>query len=170
MTAPIPTRASAHRLFLLRHADAVGWAANGDRERPLSAHGRDQAHEAGTQVRQLRPAMVWTSPARRARETAEQLGSGHTPELQEGLYHATADSMLGMLRALPEKVESILLVAHAPGIPDLAWELASKDSDGELRRLLERGFPTCTLVGLEFTGRWSELSTARLRLVRRSSI
>jgi probable phosphoglycerate mutase len=84
----------AHRLYLLRHGQTE-WSANGRHtgrtDIPLTPTGEDQARVAGAKLRALRdgPALVLSSPRRRALRTAELAGlnvSETTEELAEWDY------------------------------------------------------------------------------------
>ena len=81
----------------------------------------------------MRPQLVLCSDARRARETLEGVVPGlDTPEVrfEDGLYAASAESLLERLRSLPDDIEEVLLVGHNPGLRDVLLLLAEP---GELR-------------------------------------
>ena len=66
-------------LVLVRHGQTDDNAAGlilGHRDPPLSDHGRDQARRLAASLRETEVAAVWTSPLRRARETAEIVAAG----------------------------------------------------------------------------------------------
>lgn len=159
---------TAHRLLLLRHAEA-GFGGS-DKDRPLSPRGRSQAEDVGQTIRLLRPSRVWCSPTKRTLETAELLAIGLPLEIKEDLYHGHADGMIASLAALEESDESVLLVAHAPGVPDVVHELAAKDSDADAMRTLSMGFPACTLAVIAFDGEWTDVPLGRVILARRSPL
>jgi broad specificity phosphatase PhoE len=84
----------AHQLYLLRHGQTE-WSANGRHtgrtDIPLTPAGEDQARVAGAKLRALRdgPALVLSSPRRRALRTAELAGlnvSETTEQLAEWDY------------------------------------------------------------------------------------
>lgn len=158
------------RLYLLRHAKS-SWEdpALADHDRPLNARGRRAAGRMATYLREqgIRPELVLCSSARRTKETLEQLGGAvttdSTVEIRPALYLADADDLLGIVRSIPEPLESALLIGHNPGMQDLAIELAGRG--GERRRLREK-FPTAALAALESkVDRWSELALGAAELV-----
>ncbi|HAM43558.1 MAG TPA: hypothetical protein DCM67_00845, partial [Propionibacteriaceae bacterium] len=51
---------------------------------------------------------------------------------------------------------------HAPGLPSLAYSLATPDSDAAALALVRPVFPPATLVAMDFFGGWSNLSQARI--------
>src|SRR5690349_9772479 len=109
------------RLFLLRHAKS-SWEDPdlADRDRPLAPRGRRAAKAIGEYVRRegIAPALVLCSSSRRTRETLDRLGlGGGVPTLiEDELYGASARALLGRLQQVDDGVESVLLVAHNPGI------------------------------------------------------
>jgi broad specificity phosphatase PhoE len=82
----------ATELILIRHGQAV--RANGDYLRsPLTPLGREQATLTGRYLRDLEERLdgFYSSPLRRARETASLIGGeiGHQPVVQQGLQEMT---------------------------------------------------------------------------------
>jgi len=119
-----------HQLLLLRHAKS-SWedAALPDRDRPLNKRGRRAAAAMRQAMRELglAPDLVLVSPARRTQETLTGLQPwDDTPlvEQLETLYLATAQQLLAVLRGVHETVRSVLLIAHNPGMHELAVMLA----------------------------------------------
>ena len=156
-------------LYLLRHASAENWAGGrGDHARELTDYGRAQAREAGQALAEAGIQLILSSSASRALQTAEALGLPVPIEASDDLYNCSPDTILDELSALTDDVGVVAVVAHAPGIPALAHELAAgADSVAEALAVIDAHFPPGTLVGLEFDGAWSELSSARLFTARR---
>jgi phosphohistidine phosphatase len=156
----------AHRLLLLRHAKSDwGDASLRDHDRPLAGRGRKAASRMGAHLRaeDLRPDLVLCSSARRTRETCERLGLEAETSVEDGLYGAAADDLLARIRAVPEPVGDVLLIAHNPGVHDLAIELAGPDLGEQAVRLREK-FPTGALAVFEVHGDWSGFAPGRARL------
>lgn len=110
----------------MRHASAEE-AAGSDAKRRLSEQGKREAREAAEALleREVRPAVVLTSPRLRARETAEIVAQalGISVHEREGLNcGATAPSYLDALR--PDEDRSVLIVAHNPEITAFACALS----------------------------------------------
>lgn len=152
-----------HLIYLLRHAKS-SWEEPEllDHERPLAKRGRKavallrgHAHDSG-----IAPDLVLCSSAARAIQTLEGVREGLPPEavveIEAGLYAASAGSLLGRLRRLPEEIGSVMLVGHNPGIEDLAAELAG-GGDPDTRAAMEAKYPTGGLATLAFEGPWREL-------------
>jgi phosphohistidine phosphatase len=158
------------RVYLLRHAKS-SWedGSLADRERPLAGRGKRAAKTMARHIEaeRIRPDLVLCSPARRTRETLERiegaLGDGVETRLDEALYGASEARLLGCLKALPQKVGSVMLVGHNPGLEDLALALASEGA--ELARLREK-YPTAALATIDLPAdRWSAVERGSGELV-----
>jgi phosphohistidine phosphatase len=84
---------------------------------------------------------------------------GDRTKVESGLYAATAGQLLARLWAVDKQVTSVLVVAHNPGLQDLALELAGNDP-GIITQLWEK-FPTGAVaeVVCDCDG-WSDLTRA----------
>lgn len=146
-------------LALLRHANAAHGAYDArDFDRPLSAHGRKAAVDMGGHLRNrdFAPERILCSPARRARATLECLGEGfaNAPGLEfpEEFYLAAPGTLLARVAATGN-ARSVLVVAHNPGLEDLANELASRGAGATgAQTALARGFATTALAIFEVDG------------------
>lgn len=111
---------------LMRHAKS-DWGAQyeSDFQRPLNARGLRDAPVMAAFLAQhnLLPEMIITSPAQRARMTADYVEREDvfTGELIEDnrIYLASATMLIDVIHDFPEAVDSALLVGHNPGIEDL---------------------------------------------------
>lgn len=124
-------------LILLRHAHAEAAApGQDDIDRPLSVQGQAEAEAAGRWLKDhgLLPDRVLCSPARRARETLEQvLGVlGFVEARHEArIYDATPGALMQVADEHRE-IGRVLLVGHNPGFERLAALLSSGQS-GDFR-------------------------------------
>lgn len=159
----------ARTVMLLRHAKS-SWADPGlaDFDRPLAPRGRRASKLVAEYLRkqQADPALVLCSTSARTRETLEAvlpaLGDCEV-EFEPRLYGASSGELLGRLREVPDSSESVLVVAHNPGLHDLALELAG-DGPG-VDRLREK-FPTGALATFAVRrGGWASLGPGRAELV-----
>jgi phosphohistidine phosphatase len=152
MTSP------SHTLILLRHAKAEAYAET-DLERPLSARGERDARTAGRWLSGHEPNvdLVLYSPATRTRQTWELLLPewGGSPRVRElpGLYDASAEDLLTVVRQLPDHARTVLLVGHNPGLEDLVGLLTSVTC-----RLKTSGIEV-----LNGEGRWSDVDVGWAR-------
>ncbi|MFP3920217.1 MAG: SixA phosphatase family protein [Dichotomicrobium sp.] len=122
-----------------------------DFDRGLSKRGQRSAPAMGAFLREsgLRPDTVLCSPAQRARETfALSFGEGgDAPDLHadERLYHASAATMLDLLRSQPAEVQHVMILGHNPGLHALALDLFSQGAPEAVDAIC-RKFPTCGLA------------------------
>jgi len=119
------------RLILMRHAKS-SWADPGQRDldRPLNKRGRKGAALVGAWLKTnaYLPDAALVSSARRTQETwAGVVGATRaapTTYLPE-LYHAAADTMLAVLRTVPD-AGTVLMLGHQPGIGSFARRLLAE--------------------------------------------
>lgn len=142
-------------LILVRHAKS-DWddPRIADHDRPLNARGRRDAPvmaerlaQAGADVQR-----IVSSTALRARTTAAAFGSalGVEVELDEELYLASEETLLA--KAVATGAPSVMLVAHNPGISDLAFRL----SHGGIGHM-----PTCAVARFIWDlDSWGAVNTA----------
>lgn len=162
MTTPTTERT----LLLLRHANAEPVEGKVDHDRELTSRGRIDARAVGqflSHPAQAVPDLVLCSTSERTRQTLDGLCAGgaslRQTRFDERIYGADAASLLEVLREVPDSVNTVLLIGHAPGIPVLATALG-KDGAGAPQAidLLSKGFPTCALAILGFEGPWEALA------------
>ncbi|MCG6902869.1 MAG: histidine phosphatase family protein [Rhodobacter sp.] len=118
------------RLILTRHAKS-SWdmPATGDHDRPLNARGREAAQAIGQWLADngYAPDLVLSSDAARTRETwalmAASFATAPKVEWIADLYHASAKTMLNVLRAGGGDAKSVLMLGHNPGIAGFAGML-----------------------------------------------
>lgn len=159
-------------LTLLRHAKA-DWSgpALSDQERSLSARGRDAAPRIGAYLAKNMPPpdCVLVSTARRTRETWALAGGAFAKQprtlFDERLYCASPQTILDVIADLAPACHSLLVVAHNPGLHELAGWLAQSGNEEALGRLAEK-FPTAGLARIELpVNDWSMLQPGIGRLV-----
>lgn len=152
----------------MRHATANPDATH-DHARTLTPHGHDQARRVGLSLRSHGsiPERILCSSAVRCRETwhalSAGLGSNAAVDFEDALYNASPESLLHYLTGLVDE-QSVLLLAHNPGVSILALELAAKNK--ESRADLPTGFAPATIACFEVEGPWSLLSSHSARLTR----
>ena len=143
------------QLILMRHAQAQASSpSGGDRERALSPAGRAQAIAIGQALRArgVTPDLAIVSAARRTRETwaglAEGLETDAEPEslvVEAALYNANAMTLRRHVEGAEDRCDTLVLIAHNPGVHQLAFELLSEGGASE--QILDRvriGFAPAT--------------------------
>jgi phosphohistidine phosphatase len=161
---------SVRTIILLRHGKS-SWSdpTLADLDRPLAPRGESASGRIAKYIRQkkIRPALVLYSPSLRTRQTLEaiesSLGKRSVVELEPRLYAASEGELLQRLQALPESVDSVMLIGHNPGLHELARSLGSRGA--ELPRLEEK-FPTGALATLVIdSDSWAALGPGDAELV-----
>jgi phosphohistidine phosphatase len=169
-----PTPTSERTLTLVRHAKAEHVQGKPDHDRELAARGRRDAVAVGEWLCDPSHAvghdLVLCSTSERTRQTLDGICAGGAPvwdtRFDERIYDASAASLLDLLRDVPDTVNAVMVIGHAPGIPVLATALAHNDSgSSDVMDRISNGFPTSALAVLGFDGSWSRLApeTAYLR-------
>ncbi len=117
------------RLVVLRHAKSAWPEGVPDYRRPLNDRGRRDAPAVGRwlagHVDEIDLALV--SPATRTRQTWE-LAAAELPTVppttfDEQLYGEGADSILAVLRSVPDSAKTVLLIGHNPDLEDVVETL-----------------------------------------------
>jgi phosphohistidine phosphatase len=161
------------RLMLLRHAKSEkSEPGMSDRDRTLNARGRLDALKLGTYMAHhaLRPDRAMVSDSQRTRETWERLSKAWTvpspASFESELYNAGPNAMLDLLRDDPAAPNTLLIVAHNPGLHELG-KLLIASGDVDARERLNEGLPTSGLLVIDFVGNdWSALHPSSGRLER----
>jgi phosphohistidine phosphatase len=146
-------------LFLFRHAKSSwGEPALSDRERPVNERGLRDLATMGKRLAQrgVLPDVMLSSPALRALTTAEHLAKAlgirrKDVVVVERLYAAPAKELLAVIEGLGDEPKRVMLVAHNPGLTELAHHFASEITD----------MPTCAVAEFKFAARsWSGIGDA----------
>jgi len=158
-------------ILLLRHAKSA-WGDTGlpDHDRPLNPRGERAAEAmadhllAKTRV----PDLILCSTATRARQTLapliERITAPAPPiALENGLYLASAETLMARLQDLPETVSTVLVIGHNDGMWQLAERLAGRGKATLLAALHEK-FPTGALATLKVDESWSALAAGAATL------
>jgi phosphohistidine phosphatase len=162
---------TGRRLILLRHAKS-SWddPSCDDFDRPLAERGRKAAPRMAAEMarRGLAPDLAIVSPALRTRQTWDLVAPA-LPRLPNvtfvpAIYEAEAETILDVVRGVPDWSETLLVIGHNPGLEALALDLASPDSDADALARLAEKFPTGALALFTVKADWSELAARSARL------
>jgi len=141
-------------LYVLRHAKS-DWndASLTDFERPLNERGVHAAQKMGAFMQQcgIAPDLIISSPARRARETAQIIkdAAGISAEIrfEPRIYEAGIGDLTEIVSQVENDCQKLLIVGHNPGFEQLVEILS-----GELQPM-----PTAALAEIELPiESWSE--------------
>jgi phosphohistidine phosphatase len=142
-------------VLLMRHAKS-DWGTQyaTDLDRPLNARGQRDAPmmAAFLASHKLLPEIIISSPAQRARSTAETVASVRDFDgeliFDRRIYLASPDMLVEVIRELPDEVETAMLVGHNPGMEDMIMMLCG----GNAR------MPTAAIAGLRmYAESWPEV-------------
>jgi len=153
-------------LYVVRHAEAIGKVKGiPDFERSLVPKG---VKGASTVARRLRKAGVGaqylvSSPANRALETAHIFAQrfgipNENVILKSGMYDdASAETLLSMLREIPDSIDTALIFGHDPSFSEFTTELVSG---------YEASLPKGAVAGILLpAAMWREISIGSGKLV-----
>ena len=156
------------RLTLMRHADAR-WndPAITDLERPLNRRGTAAAQAMARRLLDLElvPDLLLASPARRTQQTADIVARelslpARRVRREEALYLASASDMLKLVYGTGPRVAHLLLVAHNPGVSELAQLLQRQHGSA--------GLPTAAVCSIAFdAAQWAVIGSATVTDVQR---
>jgi phosphohistidine phosphatase len=151
-------------LVLMRHAKSA-WDAGqvADHDRALSSRGRETAPLMGSWLaaQKIKPDLVLCSTATRVAETLAllrpTLPDGIVVKEKESLYMALPREILAVIAKVKDKVETLLVLGHNPGIGSLAHWLAGQGDKRALERMRDK-FPTAGVAVIDFDiETWREL-------------
>lgn len=155
-------------LLLLRHGKSDWSKPMSDYKRPIKKRGYREAARVGAWLKEhdLVPDLVISSPAQRARETAETVSEamGYDSEnifWNESVYMADVSELLDAIATTPDECSRLMVVGHNPGLEDLLFYLTEDvdvPDDGKV-------MPTATVAVLETEKDWADLEHATCKVV-----
>jgi len=143
-------------LYLVRHAKS-SWKNQGltDFDRPLNKRGKRDAPLMGEVLndKKINPDFIISSSAKRAKKTATEIAAKIGFPLKkisfnDEIYEASMSTLMGLLKKLNDKYESVMIFGHNPGLTVLNNHISKHYIDN---------IPTCGIVALQFNKKWSEL-------------
>jgi phosphohistidine phosphatase len=152
-------------MYLVRHAKS-DWddPSIRDFDRPLNKRGKNNAPAMGKLLKQqgIIPELVITSTAMRAKTTAELVTAeiGIKPDkmvYEKELYLASAQEIFLLIKETPPEYNSVMIVAHNPGITELLNRLTGGNN-------FVANIPTCGVAELQFEGEWNKLASGKCLL------
>ena len=157
-------------LGLLRHAKS-DWddMSLRDFDRGLNGRGRQGAALMGEHIREH--GVQWeraiASPAERVRRTLESSGLDVPVTFEDRAYLADATTLTLLLQSLAsEDPRSVLVVAHNPGLQDLALSLVGPAGENALFGEVLTKYPTASFAVLELDiDNWADLRPRCGRIV-----
>ena len=164
----------SYELILLRHGKSDWDNDESDFNRPITDRGKRGAQRIGVWLAQqgLKPDMVISSPAQRAKLTAQKMmkamgETDHYIVYDARIYAASLEELVEVLSCISEDTKRVILVGHNPGLEEILYFLcADKISLGKDGKLLT----TATLAHLSLASPWGKIkkNCARLLEIKRS--
>ena len=152
-------------LLLIRHAKS-SWddAGLSDFERPLNDRGKKDAPAMAERLyeRGIKIDAFITSPARRARKTAEQFAKKYKKEkddlvLRTELYMASDEAFNSVVEKLNDDLDCVAIFSHNPGITDFANGLTDARTDN---------IPTCGIFAVSIEAKkWNKFKEAKKKFL-----
>ncbi len=156
-------------LLIYRHGHAEDQGIDSDFDRELRDKGKRNAQRIGIWLARhdLVPDYVMTSPATRARRTAEKtvktmgLGAEVIKRVSE-LYLASEKDLLLQLRQVPNEARRVMLVGHNPGLEQLLVDISSNQVPSNAKGNI---LSPAALAWLKLDCGWDQLGADKAQLV-----
>jgi phosphohistidine phosphatase len=137
------------KIYLIRHAKASNSEFGmSDFQRPLSKKGKSDVIYMAKRLKnfEILPDLVISSPAKRAKTTAEVIAETINYQKSkimylESLYDSSYQAYRYLLDSLDDSLNSIFMVAHNPTITEVGETLSGA---------ILTNMPTCSIVCIEF--------------------
>jgi phosphohistidine phosphatase len=152
-------------LVMIRHAKS-SWAnpLQSDYERPLNDRGKEQAPAMGKKLKSLDiiPDLIVSSTAKRTRQTAKKIAEAVGYDIEnikweEKLYHCIPAVFEEVIYELKDKIRTVFIVAHNPGITEFVNQLSHDFRIDDM--------PTCAVAAAHIdTKEWSSFTTAQKKV------
>lgn len=146
---------------MIRHAKS-SWAnpLQSDFERPLNDRGKHDAPEMGKRLKKMgvTPDLIISSTAKRTKQTAKKIAeeTGYNEDnirWEEKLYHCIPSVFEEVIYEVSDKIKTVFIVAHNPGITDFVNQLSPDFTIDNM--------PTCGIVGAQVDAdEWNNFNIA----------
>jgi phosphohistidine phosphatase len=146
------------RLLLLRHAKAEPHAQD-DHKRALIDRGKKDSARMGRFLREevYIPDLILSSDSKRTKQTLElalpEMGGKPEVKYARELYLAEPEIIFSVIRRTADRMGSLMIVGHNPGLEQAALALAAMPLEKKLRKrydTMDEKFPTCALAVIDF--------------------
>ena len=135
-------------LLILRHAKS-SWDDPGlaDIDRPLNKRGKRDAPRVGFLLREedIVPDLILSSPALRARKTAEAVaencGYEGEIEIEDSFYPGDPSDYMEVISHLQDHYQNVLVVGHNPGLEELLTSLTEESASLPTSALAQVSLP-----------------------------
>ena len=148
-------------ILLMRHGKSEWDDDVSDFERTLTVRGRNNSPLMGKFLLKCKkvPLLMISSPAKRAKETAELLAKScryrKKIDFKDSLYENSPGEIIKILQKSDDGIDTVMIIGHNPSIEEATKKLCFREM-----KSIENGikFPTSAIVCLEVEiESWSEL-------------
>lgn len=154
-------------LYIMRHAKSDWETGTSDFDRPINKRGNKSAIRIGQWMLENNhiPEKIISSSAMRAKQTielvVEQIEEKNKKKIsyEEDLYLANLSSLLENIALYKSNVNSLMLVAHNPGLEELVYFLGG-DSGSQYKTMT-----TANLVIYEYADNQFDVETKKGKLI-----
>ncbi|WP_331773780.1 SixA phosphatase family protein [Sulfurospirillum sp. 1612] len=136
------------KIYLIRHAKSNDKNnIENDFERGLSKRGKEDIKFMAKRLKffEIMPDIIISSPAKRARKTAEGIASivEYKNEIvyEPSLYESTPKHYMDLITNLDDSIHSVFMIAHNPTITEIGEYLSGA---------ILTNIPTCSIVCIAF--------------------
>jgi phosphohistidine phosphatase len=155
-------------IYLLRHTKSA-WSDSDadDFDRPLNEQGQLNAVQIGHHLsdQKIQPDIILCSAAARTQETFSYIQSflpaTQAIEIKDALYLASSQTLMQHLENLNEAASSVMIIAHNPGLHELAINFGGRENIGvsELLNQVMQQFPSGAIATVQSTAdQWKSLN------------
>ena len=148
------------KLYLLRHAKS-SWdnPTLEDFDRPLNNRGKNQLQFMKKYILKnlISPELILCSSSKRTKLTHDGIFDENTATIfMDDLYHASAKEILNIIKKTNNKIDSIMVISHNPGLNELVYNLINYNEN----------IQTCSLVEIDVnTHMWCEINENNSKFV-----
>lgn len=136
------------KIYLMRHAKAEKNPIQNDFERRVNGTGKEDLKKLFLRLQnyQIKPDMIFASPAKRTAKTAEKLAKFYDFNKEkityiDSLYTANAKELYNLTKNIGDFFNEIFIVGHNPALKEFGELLSTLCLDS---------FPTSSVLCLEF--------------------
>lgn len=154
------------KILIMRHAKS-DWSDGSlrDFDRPLNNRGSKAAPLMGKEIKKLglTPELIISSPALRARMTAEAVKDNceYNNDIiwNDSFYFGYTSEIIDAVRNVDDAVQSVMIFGHNP-----TWSTVAEILSGEYISM-----KTADVVVLEYEGKWKKVGERKCKLVKHLS-
>lgn len=150
------------KLLIMRHGKSDwGTGSQRDFDRPLNERGKKDTPRIGNEMkkRNLTPDLIISSPAERAKMTAERVAEfsdcKNDIDWEKSFYFGYSKEIIERLKNIDDSVNIVMIVGHNPTWSEMVEKLSGQYFD----------MKTANVCILEFSDNWKNLKEGKCKFV-----